>query len=645
MGWKDAPAVSKWETAPKAQAGQVRPGISSSKWTPTGLALDKVTMGLSSNAAPLLDTVVDKVRGDNRSFGDLFNAHQKDQDRTRAQYQAAHPRVDWATFPLNFVGGPRAIKGPQTFRKLAVTGAKLGAVSGAANSRGSVKERALQTGGSTLISAGLAPVTSKLVSATAPVVTALTRTVKRTPKLSPVNKIVKKTLEAQSMTPRQAGDMITAAQKRGVPLALMDTGDEMRGVAASLARKPGDSRSIIRDVVVPRQQAQAERIQGALTRDLGPTANIRQQSESLMQQAQAAAGPLYKKAYSNPGAGAIQPQISDLLTRPSMRRGLANAMRIAAEEGRDPSSLGFTLNAAGEPELTKVPSWQTLDYVKRGIDDVIEGYRDSTTGRLNLDTEGRAVNNTLRDFLGRVDKVNPDYAAARKAYAEPASMTSALNKGSKAATKDAETIWAETRDLNPAQLDQYRLGARTGLANMMDARVDNADKVRALIGTPKKRDALAGVFGGDGGLDNFLATLGDESAAAQTYQRAFTGSPTALNLADDANLDGLAGVAVNAGGRALGGQGLFRNGISTMADIARYGLGKKAEATRTSLANLLTETDPKVTASVLDEIIKQGMLSELINTGVSRKLQPAAGLGGYGGGQAFGRFLPYLEEQ
>lgn len=701
----------------KAQAGQVRPGISGSKWTPTGLALDKITAGIYGNAAPLVDTVVDKVQGDSRPFGELFNAHQRDQDRTRGAYQTKNPGVDWATFPLNFIGGPRAVKGILSIGQLAKTGAKIGAVAGAANSRGGAWDRAWQTALSTGGGALLTPVASKAVSSLTPIIAA---TAKRGPKLSPVNKIIKKTLEAQGMTPRQAGDMISEAQNRGVPLALMDTGDEMRGLTASLARKPGPNRNLIRDVVVPRQQAQAERIQGALARDLGPTANIRQQSEALIASARAKAGPLYEQAYASPVVGT--PKMDELLATPFGKQAVARARTIAANERRDPQALGFTLDAKGDVVLNPVPvreidqldaareGWdaanaayeaavrkqqaslnpsqfsreveqaqsalqaanagldkakqvfasapasgtvkdargyspQTLDYIKRGMDDVIEAQRNPVTGRLNLDEAGRAQNDVLRNFLAEVDRVNPAYAEARAAYSGPASMAGALNKGSKAATKDAETLWAETRDLNPSQLEQYRLGARTGLSNLLDARVDNADKVRALIGTPKKREALNQVFGESGGLDNFLATLGDEGAASQTYQRAFTGSPTALNLADDANLDGLTGVAVNAGGRALGGQGLFRNGISTMADIARYGLGKKAEGVRSSLAGLLTETDPKVTASVFDEIIKQRMLTEVANTRATALADPLSRIGGYGGGQAFGRFLPYLEEQ
>ncbi len=45
--------------------------------------------------------------------------------------------------------------------------------------------------------------------------------------------------------------------------------------------------------------------------------------------------------------------------------------------------LGF--NAAGDVIFIERPNMQTLDYIKRGLDDVLEKYCDSTTGILRLD--------------------------------------------------------------------------------------------------------------------------------------------------------------------------------------------------------------------------------------------------------------------
>ena len=105
----------------------------------------------------------------------------------------------------------------------------------------------------------------------------------------------------------------------------------------------------------------------------------------------------------NPETGAI----GTLLPRPSMRAGMANAMKIATEEGRNPNVLGIDLNAQGEPVFTRVPSWQTLDYLKRGLDNVVEQYRDKATGKLVLDTYGRAAKLTRQQFRGHPARSEP----------------------------------------------------------------------------------------------------------------------------------------------------------------------------------------------------------------------------------------------
>ncbi len=411
--------------------------------------------------------------------------------------------------------------------------------------------------------------------------------------------IIANALTDQGTTPAEAGAMIQAGQAKGVPLALMDTGDEMRGLAGSLSRKPGPSRTIVRDAVIPRQEAQLERVQDAIQRDLGPTTNVRAQSEQLIQSAQAAAKPHYEEAYSKPVPETQT--LTDLMQRPSMQGALKRAYGIAKEEGRDPKTMGFNIDPEGNVTLEKHNSMQTWDYVKRGLDDVIEANRDPVTGRLKLDEAGRAVNATQRQFLNELDSLNPAYKAARLAYGGPAKMATALNKGAKVVNKDAEAIWAETRDLPSAELEQYKLGVRSALSKMMEGRTDAADKVKALVGTPKKRAALAHLFGGTDKFDSFMQTLAHEGEAAKTHAAVNTGSPTANRLADDAQLEGLTGVAANAGKRAAFGYGMLHNSMATVADLIRYGGGEAAKRLRAQLAAGITETDPKMIARLIKE--------------------------------------------
>jgi hypothetical protein len=510
---------------------------------------------------------------------------------------------------------PVATRGGSSLAGLAATGAGAGALLSDSKTAGGVAADAgIGAAGGVIGGKIVAPAIGAVITKATPYVKSGVQSLadmagfggKGAPAVAPavpavnpkVGNILLDKLKAQGHTPEEAGQMIDQARARGVPLALMDTGDEARGLASALARKPGPSRTIIRDAVIPRQEAQLDRVQGAIRRDLGPTVNVRQQSEDLIQQARTAAAPLYDKAYAAPAR--TSPELESLLETPAGKQAIARAKTIAANEQRDPSKMGFTLDANGEAALAKNPSMQTLDYVKRGLDDVIEAHRDPVTGRLNLDESGRAIVGVRAKLLNQLDTLNPDYKAARLAYSGPASMASALAKGAKIGTRDSEQILAETRDLSPPELEQYRLGVRSALSKALEGKVDGADKVRALVGTPAKRKALAQVFGGVGEFNNFLSTLADEAHAAATYGRVNAGSQTAANLADDAGANGLAGVAVNAGRRAVTGHGMVSNTVHTLADLYHYGSGKAGEEVRAQLAAGISETDPVVLGSYIE---------------------------------------------
>lgn len=643
---QQAAARDRFNNDPRIKSirDKVWQGASAEPYRLGDLMRSKISMGITDRLAPLVDATADSLHGRGGSWTQNYSQHQAVVDRNRAEYQQAHPVADWATLPANLAGaGPAGGAANLTLGGMARTGALVGAVGGVGNARGTMGQQALQIGTSALGGAILGPVIGTVAPYIARGVGAARNTIaglvgrEQAPAATRSGQILLKTLADQGQTPNQAARVVQAAHENGVPMALMDTGDEARGLASAISRKPGPGRKLMREVVIPRQTGQGERIQTSIRRDLGPTANVRAQSEALTSQAQAAAAPHYDQAYAAPGASVFD--VSDLMSRPSMRKALPNAVRIAQEEGRDPNALGIRFDEAGNPTSFENPSWQTFDYVKRGLDDVVEAYRDPVTGRLNLDTEGRAVNGTLRDFLARVDKANPDYAAARQAYAGPARMASALRKGASIGNSDAEDIWAHTRDMTPPELAQYRLGVRSALGKLVNGRTDGSDKVNALLNTPKKRAALAQVFGGEEGLDRFLTTLGQEGELAKTYGRVDTGSKTAHNLADDANLDGMGGIAANAAGRAVKGHGLVSNAISTLADLHKYGTGKAGERVVSELAAGLSETDP----AAFREAIKAARRAAALNRVGKRPNVPAKRLGSLTGGKVANGVVSLME--
>lgn len=140
------------------------------------------------------------------------------------------------------------------------------------------------------------------------------------------------------------------------------------------------------------------------------------------------AGPAYDAAYG--ATVPTTPELRSLLQRPSVKAALTRAARIAQEEGESPYQLGLvtrTRRATGfaggsnkatgeEPVGLSAKAW---DYIKRGMDDVLEGYRDPTTRRLNLDTEGRAIVGTQGQLRQELIAQNPAYGEALSKGGEP----------------------------------------------------------------------------------------------------------------------------------------------------------------------------------------------------------------------------------
>jgi hypothetical protein len=105
-----------------------------------------------------------------------------------------------------------------------------------------------------------------------------------------------------------------------------------------------------------------------------------------------------------------------------------------------PATLADLRASDAPPDIGRLPALgpnyrtETLDYVKRGLDDIIEQNRNPITGKLDLDESGRAVNGLKNRLLDEMDRLNPHYRSARQAYAGPAALNSAMRDGKRPST-------------------------------------------------------------------------------------------------------------------------------------------------------------------------------------------------------------------
>lgn len=452
---------------------------------------------------------------------------------------------------------------------------------------------------------------------------------------------VAEAMASDNLTPQAAGSAMDAARANGVPAMLADQGENLQRLLGAVRRQPGDGRTMISNALRDRQLGSYDRVSGAISRDLGPIDNVNNRSDQLIQQARAAAAPLYDAAYAAPGVASDE--ITSLLGTPAGQQALGRARRIAANERLDPTRLGVDLDGQGNPILTRVPTMQTLDYAKRGLDDIIEQYRDPVTRRLNLDEAGRAVNGVKNQLLTEMDRLNPDYAAARQAYAGPARERDALYQGSQAVNRSAGDIDRQIANMSDSERQQFALGMRSKLDDMLSRRTDGGDKVGALLGTPQRRDVLQRAAGPDADFQRFTDTMDAERAAGDTYRIAMTGSPTAINMNDDAMV-GDAGIVSDAANRFIRTNGGLvartANALAPLLDVGRFGAGRTGDRVRQGIASLLVETDPGAYLAALDGVQNLNAQRALRAARIGRLGLRASGALGNTAGSIIGQALP-----
>ena len=167
-------------------------------------------------------------------------------------------------------------------------------------------------------------------------------------------------------------------------------GENTKGYSGSIARLPGEARTPAREFLDARQfgsetvPSQSERIADRVSATLGDRGAI-QTADEIMARRSAEAAPAFARAhavkldyYSNEGK-----RLLDLLDRiPQEARNEANRiLKISDREGSQPI---WQLGPSGGYELTAVPNSRHFDYIKRGLDTLID--RNSKPGHGRAET-------------------------------------------------------------------------------------------------------------------------------------------------------------------------------------------------------------------------------------------------------------------
>lgn len=440
------------------------------------------------------------------------------------------------------------------------------------------------------------------------------------PKLSPEGK---STVKAATMLEKRVPQVATVPAVEAGQLPFQAMGPKGRSLARAVANTPGPGQEIAENALREARALAGPRMLAGLSDELGDNGSGLYRTLGELDDARkSAAAPLYAEGY------AMQNMASDelgaLLSRPSVKKAMGRAYRIAAEAGESPEDLGLLVRQTDQPSMfggmledaveLRNPSAKTWDFVKRGLDDVLETYRDKTTGRLVLDEEGGEILNTLNVLRSRIREVNPKLGEAWDAWAGPTRSIEAAKRGRQVVRGgiDPEQIAARGERFSPAELDAQRYGMARGLSDMLRSGPPRR-AVNQLRSNEVLQDRLRAGWGDDASFGRFMDRTRAVASDLDDFASIDYGSRTTPLREDidaaNAAASGLGDMMVQAGANRALGQS-FRSqlaqGLVTAYDRART-MGLRDETTHQILGEVLFGGRPA--QEVIQAAVEQRQIS------------------------------------
>ncbi len=638
------------------------------------------TFGLSDEimggAGALVDAVISPF-SDKVDF-DPVASYKAYRDRERAVVEATRKSSPWLSTASELVGGlltgGTAAKGllqgagtsglGAAVRQAAKAGATQGAVSGfgyGEGGNGSIAGAGVGAGLGGALGAAI-PAAARYIGGTIGAGVNYLR-----PQNGIGRELVARALRDDAVTPRMAAEAIAAANERGVPLGMMDMGENTRALAGAVARAPGVSRRLVRQAVGSRQMAQGERVRGAVERDLGQITNTPLEAELAQQRARDVAREATQAAQARvvQAGGRIGPITDRLASGGYAREAFDNAYRGAKAR----SSEAYSANALQNPQPIEIPAEYFAQDLRSAADAFYGDGGGEIPGALARiiddaaapDATTRTLTNIdrrLADFAGqsRMAGGNSDAAFADRLRislsdfadrAAPSEYRDAL-RNAKAVRAEQGRVF-ETRDLPRAfARDQYR---------------------NPLVGDTSipQRLLRPGAAGGDT-ADSLIAAVGPEQAEAVIRQELRRQVDEMANVTP-ASAEGLSvrygdllqrfpalradirelGRTAAGAADAMRAESLAGRPGSTAIERGAAAIGKSAQEIEREVASLSASDLPQYGQGYLnglaDNLERRVAGGDKVNTllGTPRKQKAVSGM--FGGGRNFQRFTDTLADE
>jgi hypothetical protein len=181
------------------------------------------------------------------------------------------------------------------------------------------------------------------------------------------------------------------------------------------------------------------------------------------------------------------------------------------------SDYGLRPEPVGEPVFTSLPTAKTWDYVKRGLDEVLDGYRDATTGRLPNTNEVRAVQNTLKDLRSELISASPTYGQALNVSSDYLGAQDAFYRSQKQFLNPNVTEQQFAKNIG-ALSGSEKAAFKAGIANQMFDSAQNGKLDPRMFKAERVKEKMRLVFG-DRDAQSLISTLEREAQKAAFENR------------------------------------------------------------------------------------------------------------------------------
>lgn len=490
------PEVDDWIVPGQAQAPAddwVTPQRRPTGLERAGRFLDNMARGVAQGATlGFMDEIAAGARTGAGLWGNYGEALAQERARD-AEFRRESPV---ASTVANIAGGiaspagriaafnpARAASLPGAMVRGGAGGAALGGAAGFGEGEGGVADRAMNAVNGAVIGGTIGGALPPVIRGAGAVGGAVGRRLGLTSGDTDAERIILRSGTRDGVTPDEMLQRSRAAG--GAPVAVADLGGEdVAGMAAAVARLPGEGRTQAGRMVAERGgRAQSERLAGMVRGTISGD-DFAEGVNAVAQRRATQARPLYEQAYAVPlpRDARLERFLADPDIRAGIRSGLDSMRRDALTDGVpfDPAALGVRIGRNNQIELTGAEGLPTrlIDAAKRGLDELIEGSRGEN-GRAT--TRTRELTRLRSAMLAEVDRLNPTFAQARAAFAGQSEMLDAANIGRDLIDmrpRDFQSLIPEIRAMNDQQREFLRLGLARGMLDRIEGATDAAELTR-----------------------------------------------------------------------------------------------------------------------------------------------------------------------